>query len=190
MSSMHCGTADLPSTKPAGCAPIAPGCIAQIWWSASGCREGTDLPPSATFVSGPFGEVVSYADGLIYLTCIRFACKAYRRICYAPEGLLIRPKPLTLRSSAGYPEGDGAMSCIAFAHSIPENSRTCDCKGGVIVAWGKTDIYDPASELHRRYEMGVTSAGRFIPSIPQNSRWLLISGCLRVRRILGGTLVP
>src|SRR3954468_15739087 len=26
------------------------------------------LPPSATFVSGPFGEVVSYADGLTYLT--------------------------------------------------------------------------------------------------------------------------
>lgn len=34
-------------------------------------------------------------------------------------------------------------------------------KGGVIVAWGETDIYDPASELHRRYEIGVTSSGRF-----------------------------
>src|SRR5690349_7423842 len=29
---------------------------------------GTVKPPSATFVSGPFGEVVSYADGLTYLT--------------------------------------------------------------------------------------------------------------------------
>ena len=34
-------------------------------------------------------------------------------------------------------------------------------KGGAIVAWGKTDIYDPQSELHRRYEIGVTTAGRF-----------------------------
>jgi hypothetical protein len=34
-------------------------------------------------------------------------------------------------------------------------------KGGVIVAWGKTDIYDPASELHRRFEIGTTSTGRF-----------------------------
>jgi hypothetical protein len=34
-------------------------------------------------------------------------------------------------------------------------------KGGVIVAWGETDIYDPESELHRRYEIGVTSAGRY-----------------------------
>ena len=34
-------------------------------------------------------------------------------------------------------------------------------KGGTIVAWGKTDIYDPASELHRRFEIGVTSEGKF-----------------------------
>jgi hypothetical protein len=34
-------------------------------------------------------------------------------------------------------------------------------KGGAIVAWGNTDIYDPASELHRRYEIGVTSSNRF-----------------------------
>ena len=34
-------------------------------------------------------------------------------------------------------------------------------KGGVIVAWGRTDIYDPTSELHRRFEIGVTSTGQF-----------------------------
>ena len=43
------------------------------------------------------------------------------------------------------------------AESLPEAS----VKGGAIVAWGKTDIYDPASELHRRFEIGVTSEGRF-----------------------------
>jgi hypothetical protein len=34
-------------------------------------------------------------------------------------------------------------------------------KGGVIVAWGETDIYDPASELHQRYRIGVTSRDGF-----------------------------
>ena len=34
-------------------------------------------------------------------------------------------------------------------------------KGGVIVAWGQTDIYDPDSELHRRFAIGITSVGRF-----------------------------
>jgi hypothetical protein len=34
-------------------------------------------------------------------------------------------------------------------------------KGGVIVAWGSTDIDDHASELHRRYEIGVHSYGSY-----------------------------
>ena len=34
-------------------------------------------------------------------------------------------------------------------------------KGGVIVACGQTDIDDPHTELHNRFEIGVTSACRF-----------------------------
>jgi hypothetical protein len=34
-------------------------------------------------------------------------------------------------------------------------------RGGTIVAWGATDIYDIGSELHRRYEIGVTTHGRY-----------------------------
>lgn len=43
----------------------------------------------------------------------------------------------------------------------PGRLQDVTVKGGVIVAWGQTDIYDPASELHRRFEIGVTSTGRF-----------------------------
>ena len=51
------------------------------------------------------------------------------------------------------------MPCLAALKdaSLPDAL----VKGGVIVAWGETDIYDPSSELHRRYEIGVTSAGRY-----------------------------
>jgi hypothetical protein len=31
--------------------------------------------------------------------------------------------------------------------------------GGVIVAWGKTDIDDPQSELHQRRDIGIRSEG-------------------------------
>jgi hypothetical protein len=70
------------------------------------------------------------------------------------------PDPLRSRIIAGT---FGALSAIVHslrdldAESLPEAS----VKGGAIVAWGKTDIYDPASELHRRFEIGVTSEGRF-----------------------------
>jgi hypothetical protein len=43
----------------------------------------------------------------------------------------------------------------------PEDLIDVTVKGGVIVAWGETDIYDPNSELHRRYEIGVTSNRQF-----------------------------
>jgi len=42
-----------------------------------------------------------------------------------------------------------------------ENLPEAGVRGGPITAWGKTDIYDPESELHRRYEIGVTSNDRF-----------------------------
>jgi hypothetical protein len=43
----------------------------------------------------------------------------------------------------------------------PKTLPEATVKGGAIVAWGATDIYDPQSELHRRYEIGVASKGRF-----------------------------
>ena len=36
-----------------------------------------------------------------------------------------------------------------------------EVRGGVIFAWGATDIYDPSSELHRRSEIGVHSVGNY-----------------------------
>ena len=43
----------------------------------------------------------------------------------------------------------------------PGSLRECAVQGGVIVAWGRTDIDDPASELHRRHDICVTSKGRY-----------------------------
>jgi hypothetical protein len=55
------------------------------------------------------------------------------------------------------------MSKIILALSKLDVGDLLDAqvKGGVIVAWGKTDIYDPESELHRRYEIGVTTRERY-----------------------------
>jgi glycine/D-amino acid oxidase-like deaminating enzyme len=117
-------------------------------------------PPSATFVLGPFGEVVTYGDGLIYLTWYPECLRAISTEVTPPNWPTYPPEPLRSRILAGTFR---ALSNIVTslrnlnAESLPEAS----VKGGAITAWGKTDIYDPASELHRRYEIGVTSAGRF-----------------------------
>ena len=50
---------------------------------------------------------------------------------------------------------------VSLRGLIPEELVNVTVKGGAIVAWGETDIYDPQSELHRRYEIGVTSNSKF-----------------------------
>jgi glycine/D-amino acid oxidase-like deaminating enzyme len=116
-------------------------------------------PPSATFVLGPFGEVVTYGDRLIYLTWYPECLQAISTDVTPPDWATYPPEPLRSRILMGTFR---ALSTIVpslrdlNADSLPEAS----VKGGAIVAWGKTDIYDPASELHRRYEIGVTSNGR------------------------------
>jgi glycine/D-amino acid oxidase-like deaminating enzyme len=122
--------------------------------------NGTNLPPSATFVSGPFGEVVSYADGLTYLTWYPVCLRGISSDVTPPEWPTYPPEPL--RSHLV----EGTLSAMAqFVPSLraldPGRLQDVTVKGGVIVAWGQTDIYDPASELHRRFEIGVTSTGRF-----------------------------
>jgi glycine/D-amino acid oxidase-like deaminating enzyme len=121
---------------------------------------GTTRPPSATFVSGPFGEVVSYRDGLTYLTWYPECLKGISSDVSPPDWATYPPEPLRSRILEGTLT---AMSRIVpcLAELRPEALPDACVKGGVIVAWGETDIYDPASELHRRYEIGVTSSGRF-----------------------------
>ena len=117
-------------------------------------------PPSVTFVLGPFGEVVRYGDGFTYLTWYPECLQAVCTDVTPPDWATYPAEPLRSRILTGTFR---ALSAIVLSlrdldsESLPE---AC-VKGGVIVAWGKTDIYDPASELHRRYEIGVTSAGRF-----------------------------
>lgn len=121
---------------------------------------GARFPPSVTFVSGPFGEVVSYDDGLTYLTWYPVCLQAISGDVTPPEWPTYPAEPLRSQLLEGTLE--------AMAQFVP-SLRSLDVneledvivKGGVIVAWGRTDIYDPASELHRRFEIGVTSEGRF-----------------------------
>jgi hypothetical protein len=117
-------------------------------------------PPSATFVLGPFGEVVTYANGVIYLTWYPECLQAISRDVTPPDWPTYPPEPLRSRILTGtFRALSGIVTSLRNlnATNLPE----AGVKGGVITAWGETDIYDPTSELHRRYEIGVTSNGHF-----------------------------
>jgi glycine/D-amino acid oxidase-like deaminating enzyme len=118
------------------------------------------LPASSTFISGPFGEVVTYTDGLTYLTWYPVCMQAMSSAITPPEWPTYAQEPLRSRLVT---DTLAAMSDLvtALRDLDPGDFEDVTVKGGVISAWGQTDIGDPTSELHRRYEIGVTSNGRF-----------------------------
>jgi glycine/D-amino acid oxidase-like deaminating enzyme len=119
-----------------------------------------ERPPSATFISGPLGEVVSYQDGLIYLTWYPACLLGISSDIAPPKWPTYPDEPLHSRIARGTLDAM-AKFVISLRRLVFEDLVDVTVKGGVIVAWGETDIYDPRSELHRRYEIGVTSNRQF-----------------------------
>jgi FAD dependent oxidoreductase len=113
--------------------------------------------PSVTIVLGPFGDLVDYGDGSFYVSWYP-ACMTAHSEALSPPAWPREPDD-SLRSRI-LTESFSAMGVIIprLRSVRPENIIV---KAGVIVAWGSTDIDDHASELHRRYEIGVHSHGSF-----------------------------
>ena len=121
---------------------------------------GASVPKSATFVSGPFGEVVTYPNRQIYLTWYPVCLRELTGSVTPPDW------PNRLEGSLRAEILSGTIAQMsAFIPALrdlnPQALPGAIVKGGVIVAVGETDIYDPQSELHNRYEIGIKSAGRY-----------------------------
>ncbi len=121
---------------------------------------GTPLPLSSTFVLGPFGEVVSYGNGTIYLTWYPECVHGISRELSPPNWANYPDEPL--RSQIIHRTIKAISAVVRSLEQVdPKDILDAVVKGGVIVAWGKTDIYDCESELHQRHDIGIQSTGRF-----------------------------
>lgn len=109
--------------------------------------------PSFTFVLGPFGDIVTWPSGRVYLswypTCLRGWCselevpEAWRAPCAGEvDDHVVRDITADTLSQLGrIVPGLGATTV-----------DTVDA--GVITAWGATDVDDPDSVLHQRHDVG------------------------------------
>ena len=129
-------------------------------YGVSFCMPEGRRSPSATIVLGPFGEVVSYGDGLTYLTWYPECLQGMTGGIKPPDLETCAEEPLRSRVAT--------RTLAALSEIVPALRGLClddlaglTVKGGVIFAWGATDIDDPASELHHRFEIGVNSHGNF-----------------------------
>ena len=122
-------------------------------------RLGPDALPSCTMVQGPFGDIVNFRERGLFLS-------------WYPIGR-------TGMSSAEVPprwhdDYSPAFRHEVFRRSLAALARRCaplagleiepeqvDPTGGVIYALGTSDVDDPQSRLHDRYEVGLQSRGRY-----------------------------
>lgn len=118
----------------------------------------TRVERSITIVLGPFGEVVSYANGSVYLTWYPDCLRAFTGDLTPPDWPILPDEPLRSEILNGTFEALARIMPALGACDL-DACANVTVRGGPIVAWGATDIDDPASELHRRFEIGVTSAG-------------------------------
>ncbi len=116
--------------------------------------------PSTTIVLGPFGDTVSYASGEKYLS-------------WYPSGMLGVSADLSPPCWPDTPDAETAARlrraiCTGLAKVIPAlggldevGAESLDVQGGVIFAWGSTDIDALDSSLHSRTQIGLDSLGRY-----------------------------
>lgn len=114
---------------------------------------------STTVVLGPFGDTVAYADGARYFSWYPAGMRAMSSDVMPPS----RPVPSEDEQRMIVTQSIEALSRIvpALGALSADDLASAKLLGGIIFAWGQSDIDDPASELHRRCDIGVTSQGGY-----------------------------
>ena len=121
--------------------------------------HGTALP-TVTVVLGPFGDLVAYRGGLVYLSWYP-ACMRGMSQALVPPDWPQEPAE-ALRASMLHDSMRAMADLVCRLRGVDLDSvADLSVRGSVIVAWGRTDIDDPASELHQRHAVGVASKGRY-----------------------------
>lgn len=122
-------------------------------------RPLPDLP-SATLVLGRFGDSVSFGGTSLFLSWYP-ACMIGRSQELAPPDWAAALDDATRdRVAAATLDALGGM-LPALRALDPRDILRRRVAGGVIVAQGDTDIDDPDSALHSRFEIGVRSQGGY-----------------------------
>ena len=125
------------------------------------CGRAPDALPSVTVMLGPFGDVVVYRSGRVYLSWYP-ACMIgtttgaeetdWNAVMRGVDVNTLRRE--TLSALAGI--------CPAVRHLQNGNCEKSVVNGGSIFAMGKTDIDDPDSQLHERLDTGVDGRGAYL----------------------------
>jgi hypothetical protein len=120
----------------------------------------TDLP-SVTLVLGPFGDVVTWPSGRVYLSWYPACLRGWTSELAVPESWQA-PCNGEVEPRAAHEIAVHALS--ELDRIVPGlGATTIDTvDAGIITAWGETDIDDPASGFHQRHDVGPSARDGWI----------------------------
>ncbi len=122
--------------------------------------DGETLLPSTTIVLGAFGDVVSYPDGGFYLSWYPAGMCGKSTEISPPNW----PSSMTGSQAESMRQSirEGLTQILPGLEQVPKQTiDSSKVNGGIIFAWGTTDVDDRQSGLHERYEVGPRSQGRY-----------------------------
>lgn len=124
------------------------------------CDGPADVP-SFTVMLGPFGDVVAYRSGRVYLS--------WYPACMIGTSLGADETDWSAVVQSVDGERIARETVAALARLCPEAGRLRSVSGiepvingGTIYALGRTDIDDPASRLHERIDTGIEGVGTYV----------------------------
>jgi glycine/D-amino acid oxidase-like deaminating enzyme len=114
------------------------------------------LGPSVTMVVGPYGDVVQRSDGTAYFSWYPAGLQGWTHDLSPPAAWNAPCRGVITAASAA------AMAQAILAGIEPwypgaAQAEPIEVDAGAIVAYGRTDVDDPASGLHDRTRVGVAS---------------------------------
>ena len=112
--------------------------------------------PSFTVVLGPFGDVVNFGAGRLYLSWYPACLDGLSHEISPPEW---RRDPDPQKSGQVVTRSVAALGAIAPELAVIDAPGTAEfmVRGGIIYALARTDIDDPHSRLHQRHAVGIKS---------------------------------
>lgn len=109
-----------------------------------------------TFSFGPFGDVVPFGDGRVYLSWYPDCLMGFTTGTADGPGWF-ETVAAGFDCDAAYDRTRRALESLLPSMTLAP--RYDEVRAGAILAAGRTDIYDPTSQLHERTAIGVTTRG-------------------------------
>ena len=119
------------------------------WMAAA---PGLETVPSLTIVLGPFGDIVNLGSGGVYLSWYPIGMIATSRDLVPPDW----HREISIAAQRdGFHAAYRALQALCPRLGAEDRPRNVEPCGGVIFAWGDTDIDHHQSALHGRYQIGI-----------------------------------